>query len=56
MTGSHLTWVPSSRSERSNVVPDGTATLDRTIVAHEAWDLLAEEAPCDPENVQLARF
>jgi hypothetical protein len=38
------------------VVPEGTATLDRTIVAHDAWDLLAEEAPADPENVQLARF
>lgn len=26
------------------------------MVAQDAWDLLAEEAPWDPENVQLARF
>lgn len=26
------------------------------MVAHDAWDLLADEAPWDPENVQLARF
>ncbi len=38
------------------MVPDGTATLDRTMVAHDAWDLLADEAPFDPEKVQLARF
>lgn len=35
-------------------MPDGTATLERTIVAQEVLDLLADAAPLAPENVQLA--
>jgi hypothetical protein len=39
------------------VVPEGTATLERTIVEQDFCDLLAEAAPDDPENVQeVARF
>lgn len=39
------------------MVPDGTATFDKTMVAHEVLDLLAEAAPLEPENVQeAARF
>jgi hypothetical protein len=34
-------------------VPDGTATLERTIVAQDFCDLLAEAAPVEPEKVQL---
>lgn len=45
--------VSSGRSDRSSVVPDGTATLDKTIVEHDFWDLLASEAPLLPEKVQL---
>jgi hypothetical protein len=41
---------------RSSVVPDGTATEDNTIVAHEALDLLAAAAPLEPENVHEALF
>jgi hypothetical protein len=35
------------------VVPEGTATADSTMVEHAVLDLLADEAPLDPENVQL---
>lgn len=45
--------VPSSRSERSRVVPEGTARADRTMVAHDPWLTLAREAPDEPEKVQL---
>lgn len=40
-------------------MPEGTATLLNTIVAQEVLDLLAAEAPDDPEKVHealLARF
>ena len=53
---SNTTCVPVVRPVKSSVVPDGTATLDRTIVAQEAFDLLAEAAPFEPEKVQVARF
>jgi hypothetical protein len=46
--------VLSFRFVKSKVVPDGTATLDNTIVAQEAFDLLAAAAPLAPEKVQLA--
>lgn len=48
-----LTVVSSGKSDKSSVVPDGTATLDKTIVEHDFCDLLAREAPLLPENVQL---
>lgn len=48
-----LTVVSSSRSLRSRVVPEGTATFDRTMVEHDFWDLLALDAPEEPEKVQL---
>jgi hypothetical protein len=51
--GRILTDVPSFRSDRSSVVPDGTATFDSTMVAQEPCDLDAEDAPLEPENVQL---
>jgi hypothetical protein len=47
------TVVSSGRSERSKVVPDGTAIAESTIVEHDFWDLLAEDAPLEPEKVQL---
>jgi hypothetical protein len=34
-------------------VPDGTATSDRIIVEHDACDLLADDAPLEPEKVQV---
>jgi hypothetical protein len=43
--------VPEVRPVRSKVVPDGTATLERTIVAQDVLDLLAREAPADLEKV-----
>ncbi len=46
--------MPEVSPVRSSVVPDGTATLLRTMVAHEFLDLLAAEAPEDPEKVQVA--
>lgn len=49
-----LTWVLSFNPVKSRVVPEGTATLERTIVAQEVLDLLAEAAPFEPEKVQLA--
>lgn len=48
------TWVPEFKPVRSSVVPEGTATLLRTIVAQEVLDLLASEAPVEPENVHEA--
>lgn len=48
-----LTVVSSSRLERSRVVPDGTTSDDKTIVAHDFWLTLASEAPDEPEKVQL---
>lgn len=47
------TVVSSGKSDKSKVVPDGTATLDRTMVEHDFCDLLAEDAPLLPEKVQL---
>jgi hypothetical protein len=48
-----LTAVLSLRLDRSKVVPDGTATLDRIMVEHDACDLLADDAPLEPEKVQV---
>lgn len=48
-----LTVVPSFRSLRSSVTPEGTATFDSTIVAQDFCDLLAEDAPFAPEKVQV---
>lgn len=48
-----LTVVPSFRSLRSSVTPEGTATFDSTIVAQDFCDLLAEDAPFEPEKVQV---
>jgi hypothetical protein len=47
------TVVPSFRPVKSNVVPEGTATADSTMVEQAVLDLLADEAPLDPEKVQL---
>lgn len=38
---------------KSSVVPEGTATSDKIIVEHDCCDLLALEAPLEPEKVQL---
>jgi hypothetical protein len=51
---SKITCVPEVRPVRSRVTPDGTATLERTMVAQDALDLLAAEAPEDPEKVHEA--
>lgn len=48
-----MTCVSSARPERSKVVPEGTAILLRTRVAHAVADLEAEAAPAEPVNVQL---
>ena len=48
--------VPLVNPVKSRVVPEGTATLDKTMVAQLAFDLLAEAAPLAPENVQEARL
>lgn len=48
-----LTVVPSFRSLRSSVTPEGTATFESTMVAHDFCDLLAEDAPFEPEKVQV---
>jgi hypothetical protein len=48
---SKIMCVPEVRPVRSKVVPDGTATLERTIVAQDVLDLLAREAPADLEKV-----
>lgn len=34
-------------------MPEGTASADKTMVAQEALDLLAEAAPDEPEKVQV---
>ena len=34
-------------------MPEGTATLERTMVAHDVCDLEASAAPLEPEKVQL---
>jgi hypothetical protein len=47
-----FTSVPELSPVKSRVVPEGTATLERTIVAQEVLDLLASAAPDDPEKVQ----
>ncbi len=39
---------------KSSVVPDGTARADRTMVAQEVLDTLAEAAPLAPLKVQLS--
>lgn len=51
MVPSKITAVPSSRLVKSRVVPDGTATSDKTIVEQDFLDSLAEAAPLEPENV-----
>jgi hypothetical protein len=51
---SKITAVPSSRSVKSKVVPDGTATSDKTIVEQDFLDSLAEAAPLEPEKVHEA--
>ena len=35
------------------MTPDGTAIAERMMVEHEVLDLLAEEAPAEPEKVQV---
>lgn len=47
------TCVPLVRSVRSSVTPEGTATLDKTMVEQDVLDLLAEDAPLEPEKVQV---
>ena len=37
-------------------MPEGTATLERTIVAQSFCEALADAAPLDPENVQVDRL
>lgn len=51
--GGGLTVVPLVRPVKSNVVPDGTAKAERMMVEQEVLDLLADEAPADPEKVQV---
>lgn len=52
-----MTWVPLVSLVRSRVVPAGTATLLRMMVAQAAFDFVAEAAPLEPEKVQVvARF
>jgi hypothetical protein len=51
-----MTCVPLVRPVKSRVVPDGTTTLLMTMVAQEALDLEAREAPLEPEKVQDARL
>ena len=46
--------MPEVSLVKSRVVPEGTATFERTMVAQEALDLLAEAAPLLPEKVQVA--
>jgi Fe-S cluster assembly iron-binding protein IscA len=50
---SMLTVVPSFKSLRSSVTPEGTATFESTMVAHDFCDLLADDAPLEPEKVQV---
>ena len=51
---SKITCVPEDRPVRSRTRPDGTTRPLRTIVAQDALDLLAAEAPEDPEKVHEA--
>jgi hypothetical protein len=53
LRGIILTVVPSFKSVRSRVTPDGTASAERIMVEHEVFDLLADEYPPDPEKVQV---
>ena len=55
-TSDSRTVVPFVNLVKSSVVPEGTARLDSTIVAHEVLDLLTAEAPLAPEKVHEARF
>lgn len=50
---SKMTLVPLLSLVKSRVVPDGTATLERVMVAQLAFDLLTAAAPVEPEKVQL---
>lgn len=45
--------MPELRPVRSRVTPEGTATADKMIVEQEVLLLLADEAPPDPEKVQV---
>jgi hypothetical protein len=45
--------VPELRPVRSRITPEGTATEDKMIVEQDVLDLLADEAPPDPEKVQV---
>ena len=47
------TEVPEFNPVRSRVTPDGTAKADKTMVAQDFFDLLASEAPLEPEKVQV---
>jgi len=47
------TVVPEFKPVKSRVVPEGTASADRMIVEQEVLDLLAEDAPPEPEKVQV---
>lgn len=38
---------------KSSVTPDGTATDDKTMVEQDVLDLLARDAPLEPEKVQV---
>jgi hypothetical protein len=48
-----LTVVPEFKPVRSRVTPEGTARADRMIVEQDVLDLLALEAPPEPEKVQV---
>jgi hypothetical protein len=50
-----MTVVPELSLVRSRVVPDGTATLLRIMVAQEVLDLLAEAASVKVQLVPVAR-
>ena len=52
MVPSKITVVSSASLERSNVVPEGTATLFKTMVAQAVCDWEADAAPAEPEKVQ----
>ena len=48
-----LTVVPEFKPVRSRVTPEGTARADRMMVEQDVLDLLALEAPPEPEKVQV---
>ncbi len=48
--------MPEFKPVRSSVVPEGTVTPLRTIVAQDFFDLEAAAAPEEPEKVQEALF